>query len=287
MENCSAKAIRCVAQFPMTGCFATSRCKFAPGQEPEPPKSAPGGAADPLGLFREPAKPREVFIERTAVELSERDRRRIKDDDEVLIKEIVFHGIPADEFDKAIDPEQSEEKKTRIAKTVANSFSAVFKMKKPGASKVTLTSAAGDKSASDEAAAIAESIDTLRDALENAVPHRRVLTLRNVMPMIGQKNQITCPTHNAYCSRPGVGDPRKVIEDYYLDAAAYGKQYEVLELVEGDIGHAHYYAARVNIAKEDWEFEKPMMAYINIRVRFFEWDNRGVRKWTSGFNEMW
>ncbi len=62
-----------MAQFPMAGCFATTRCKFAPGQEPEPPKSAPGGAADPLGIFREPAKPREVFIERTKFELSERD----------------------------------------------------------------------------------------------------------------------------------------------------------------------------------------------------------------------
>ena len=76
-----------------------------------------------------------------------------------------------------------------------------------------------------------------------------------------------------------------MIDDYYLDAAAHRQQYEVLELVEGDIGDAHYYAARVNIAKQDDEM--PMMAYINIRVRFFEWDNRGVRKWTSGFNEMW
>ncbi len=136
-------------------------------------------------------------------------------------------------------------------------------------------------------AAVNESVNTLRDALEHGIPHRRVLNLRKIMPLVGQKIQITCPTHNAYWSRPGRGDPRKVIEDYYLDAAAHGKQYEVLELVEGDIGNAHYYAARVNIAKPYEEFEKPMMAYINIHVRFFEWADRGVRKWTSGYNQMW
>ncbi len=53
-----------------------------------------------------------------------------------------------------------------------------------------LTPAAEAKSASDEAASgaatVAESIDELRDALQNGIPHRRVLNLRQVMPCVGQ-----------------------------------------------------------------------------------------------------
>ena len=203
-----------------------------------------------------------------------------------MIKELIQQGIPAEDFERVIYPGHSEQTKKRIAKTIANSFSAVFGMKR---SKVTLTPAKEAKSASDEAASgaatVAESIDELRDALQNGIPHRRILNLRQVMPRVGQKIQVTCPTHNIYWSRPGRSDPRKVIEDYYLDAAALGKQHEVLELVEGDVGRAHYYAAKVNIAKPT--DEGPRMAYINIRLRFFETDRDGHRHWTSNFNTMW
>ncbi len=108
---------------------------------------------------------------------------RINQGDEPLIKELVQQGIPAEEFEQAIYPGHSVETKKRIAKTVANSFSAVFGMNR---SRVTLTPAAEAKSASDEAASgaatVAESIDELRDALQNCIPHRRVLNLRKVMP---------------------------------------------------------------------------------------------------------
>ena len=138
-----------------------------------------------------------------------------------------------------IYPGSEPQAKENIAKAVANSFSAVFGKKK---SKVTLTAAKEVKSASDEvasgAAAIAESIDELRDALQWGIPHRKIKNMRQVTPKVGQKIQVTCPTHNIYWSKPGRKDPCKVIEDYYLDAAALGRRHEVLELVEGQIGSA-------------------------------------------------
>ena len=109
--------------------------------------------------------------------------------------------------------------------------------------------------------------------------------MRQVTPRVGQKIQVTCPTHNIYWPKPGRSDPSKVIEDYYLDAAALGRQHEVLELVEGDVGSAHYYAARVDIAKPT--DRGPRMAYINYRVRFFETDRVGNRHWTSAYNANW
>ncbi len=45
------------------------------------------------------------------------------------------------------------------------------------------------------------------------------------------------------------------------------KQYTVLDNVEGDIGRAHYYAVKADISKDD----KPIYAYVNMRVKFFDW----------------
>ena len=60
---------------------------------------------------------------------------------------------------------------------------------------------------------ILDSIESLRDTLKNGVPHGRILNLRKVMPKVGQKIVVTCPTHNAYWSKPGVRDARKVVEE--------------------------------------------------------------------------
>ena len=109
---------------------------------------------------------------------------------------------------------------------------------------MTLVSAKEAKSASDEVASgaedIAEAIDELRRALHEGVPHKQIKNLRQVQPKVGQKVQVTCPTRNLYWSRPGTADARKVFEPAYADAASLGKQHEVLELVEGIIGKAHY-----------------------------------------------
>ena len=51
------------------------------------------------------------------------------------------------------------------------------------------------------------------------------------------------------------------------------------------MGRAHYYAAKVDIAKPT--DDGPRMAYINIRLRFFETDRDEDRHWTSTFNTMW
>ena len=111
---------------------------------------------------------------------------------------------------------------------------------------MTLVSAKEAKSASDEvasgAADIAEAIDGLRKALYKGIPHRQIKNLRQVPPKVGQKVQVTCPIHNIYWSPPGRADSRKVFEPAYADAASLGKQHQVLELVEGVIGRAHYYA---------------------------------------------
>ncbi len=86
---------------------------------------------------------------------------------------------------------------------------------------------------------IMDSIQELRGALEYGIPHRRITNMRKILPKIGQRITITCSTRNFYYSRPGDHPARKVIEPLYIDAAAPGKQYVVLDTTAGDIGKAH------------------------------------------------
>ena len=88
-----------MAQHPMSGCFSTLRCTFAEGQAPDPKPSAPGGAADPLGLFHQ--RPKLVTAKREPeqlpkrTKLSDRECVGINQADEPMIKELIQQGIPA------------------------------------------------------------------------------------------------------------------------------------------------------------------------------------------------
>ena len=149
-------------------------------------------------------------------------------------------------------------------KAVANSFAAIAK-KRP---KMTPAPAEEVKSTSDEVAGGTKDIKELREALRTGIPHPRIMNLRRVQPKVGQKVQVTCPTHNIYWTAPGSGDHCKVTELPYADAAMLGRQHTVLGLAEGAIGHAYYYAVQVNIARP--QDDGPKLAYLNYRVRFFE-----------------
>ncbi len=85
----------------------------------------PGGIAIDPGY--ETIRPREVFIEKSKADLTDRDRQRIGSNDEALIRELVLQGFKSEDFDKAIDPKLPVARKKEIAKTVANNISAVFK----------------------------------------------------------------------------------------------------------------------------------------------------------------
>ncbi len=179
------------------------------------------------------------------------------------------------------------ERKQAVARTVANSIAAVWKVKQSSAS--TTTSAIGGAAVltSPKPSVIKEimdSIQELRDALELRIPHRRITNMRKILPKIGQTVITTCSRHNLYYSRPGDLPARKVIAPLYIDAAAPGKQYVVLDTTVGDIGFAHYSAVRINIAAVE---DKPVYAWLNMKVRYFEWDLKGRRNWTSGYMQNW
>ena len=193
-----------MVQSPTSGCFTTLRCTFAEGQAPDPNPSAPGGAQDPLRLFSQrpklvPAKREPEPDTKKPTELTPNLFAALNRWDEPPIKELIQQGFSADDIEKQIYPGHEPQAKERIARAVANSFSAVFGKKK---SKVTLTAAKEAKSASDEvasgAAAVAESIEELRDALQWGIPHRKIKNIRQVTPKVGQKIQVTCPTRNIY-----------------------------------------------------------------------------------------
>jgi hypothetical protein len=143
------------------------------------------------------------------------------------------------------------------------------------------------RSASDEAASgardVLEVMDELHDALYNGMPNRQIKNLRQVQPEIGQIIQITSPGHVLYERPPGSNDPKKVINPVIADEALLGKQHKVLDLCDGSIGKAHYYAAKIQIHHK----EKPMDAYLIYRIRFFDYDKKDEKYWTSREDMHW
>ena len=206
----------------------------------------------------------------------------VNDADEPTIRKTILQGFVQEDFERMIVPAKGPTQRDNILKAVANSFSAIQAMKRP---RVTPAPDEEVKSASDEVAGGTKDVDELREALRTGVPHPQIKNLRRVPPKIGQKIQVTCPTHNIYWSKPGDTDHNKVIEPYYSDAASLGRQHVVLNLVEGIIGRAHYYAVQGDIARP--EDNGPRLAYLNYRVRFFETDKAGRKQWTSGYNNNW
>ncbi len=246
------------------GCFSTLRCTFAQGNEPDVvPTSVPDGM--PVKLVpakREREKPDAAKMK----PLTRGQIADIHDGNVPRIKEMIYEGREYTDLEEAINPDTGEVAKRNIQKAIANSFGAVYACKKP---KVTLLPKAA-KSASDEVASgakdIAEAMDDLQQALHKGFPHKQIKNLRQVDPEVGQKIQVTCPDHNLYWSPPGTADPGKVFEPVYADEASLGKQHEVLGLVDGVIGKAHYYAVKIKIPHD----RVMKYAYLNYRVRFFE-----------------
>ena len=62
-----------------------------------------------------------------------------------------------------------------------------------------------------------------------------------------------------------------------------GKQHKVLDLCDGTIGKAHYYAAKIQV----YHKEKPMDAYLIYRIRFFDYNRRNEKYWTSREDMHW
>jgi len=267
-----------MARANLIGCFTTLRCTFAHGNEPDVPDETP---IDLLPAKRERDKSDAAGVK----SLTRGQIAAIRECNESRIKDMIYDEFHYTDLEQAIAPETGEMAKRNIRTAIANSFGAVYSGKRP---KVTLKPNAPTKtrSASDEVASgardVAEAMDELRDALFSGMPNRRIKNLRQVQPKIGQTIQITSPGHVLYELPPGSVDPKKVINPVIAHEASLGKQHKVLELCDGTIGQAHYYAAKIQIQHEG----RPMEVYLTYRVRFFE-HQKGKKCWTSRYDMHW
>ena len=210
--------------------------------------------------------------------------------DETVIANMHLRGINRKNFEDMIYPTCGTQRRIKIMNTVDN---AIIEMTKVKRIKATLDPAEGAERAPDGVAPEKEKISDLREALRTGSSHPQILNLRRVTPKVGQKVQTTCMTHNLYWSAPGTGEPLRITEAPYTDAAMLGRQHEVLDLREGPIGDAYYYAVQVDISTpQDKREGHQMLAYLNYRMRYFKWGGHGSTttknwSWTSDCNRNW